>query len=245
MLLGLAYTAGRSSHIHSYFSYANLFSPSVVPVFWFTKPELGGFGFSPLQISVFLGMVGISQAIWLLLIFPPLQHRFGTGGVLRGCSIAWPVTFMIFPICNILLRQAWGVVFWSVAPVALAVGSGVSMAFSKILSARSSRFICSSCPLAAAAGAQLALNDIAPSPSTLGTLNALALTLHSALRMIAPALFSSIFATGVRTQFLNGYLVWVVLVLLSLGLAVTIRSLPEKAEGKLKSNNALDRDRQR
>jgi len=84
------------------------------------------------------------------------------------------------------------------------------------------------------AAVQLALNDIAPSPQTLGTLNALALTLVSGLRAVAPALFASIFATGARTQILDGYLVWYVLVLLALALTVTVRWLPEKAEGKLK-----------
>jgi hypothetical protein len=83
-------------------------------------------------------------------------------------------------------------------------------------------------------GAQLALNDIAPSSATLGTLNALALTLASAIRMVAPALFSSIFAWGVRNQILMGYLIWVVLVAVAVALAVTVHWLPEKAEGRLK-----------
>lgn len=84
------------------------------------------------------------------------------------------------------------------------------------------------------AAIQLALNDIAPTHATLGTLNAIALTLVSAIRAFAPALFSSIFATGVRLDFLDGYLVWLILVTLALGYTVAIRWLPEKAEGKLK-----------
>jgi hypothetical protein len=84
------------------------------------------------------------------------------------------------------------------------------------------------------AGVQLALNDIAPTYASLGTLNAIALTVVSALRAFAPALFSSIFATGARMQLLNGYLVWLVLIILALAFTVAIRWLPEKAEGKLK-----------
>jgi MFS family permease len=193
-LLGLAYTA-------------------VMPVFWFTAPVWGGFGFSPFLISVFLAIAGASQAVWLLLIFPPLQHRFGTGGVLRGCATAWPVFFIISPVCSLLRRYGYERAFWTLGPVSLAVGSGVSMGFT---------------------GAQLALNDIAPSSATLGTLNALALTLASAIRMVAPALFSSIFAWGVRNQILMGYLIWVVLVAVAVALAVTVHWLPEKAEGRLK-----------
>ena len=84
------------------------------------------------------------------------------------------------------------------------------------------------------AGVQLALNDISPSPSTLGTLNALALTLTSGIRCVGPAIFTSIFAAGARTQFMDGHLVWLVMVIIALVGSYTLRWLPEEAEGKLK-----------
>jgi hypothetical protein len=204
----------------------------VLPVLCFTPVELGGFGFSPFQISILMATGGASQAIWLLLVFPPLQHRYGTGGVLRGCAIAWPFMFAIWPICNEFLRRDWAVTFWIVGSINLVLGSGVAMAFSKMSSpnhdiGRS---------YANSAAVQLALNDIAPSPSTLGTLNALALTLVSAIRAVAPAAFSSIFATGVRNQIFDGHLVWVIMVSMALACIFVVRWLPEKAEGKLKED---------
>jgi len=87
------------------------------------------------------------------------------------------------------------------------------------------------------AGVQLALNDISPSPSTLGTLNGVALTMTAGIRTVGPALFTSLFAAGARTQFLNGYLVWVVLVTIAALGSVAVRYLPEKAEGKLKDDD--------
>jgi hypothetical protein len=87
------------------------------------------------------------------------------------------------------------------------------------------------------AGVQLALNDISPSPSTLGTLNGVALTMTAAIRTVGPAIFTSLFATGARTQFLNGYLVWVVLMGIAIAGSAAVRYLPEKAEGKLKDND--------
>lgn len=86
------------------------------------------------------------------------------------------------------------------------------------------------------AAVQLALNDISPSPSTLGTLNALALTVVSGIRAVAPAAFSSIFATGVRNQMIDGHLIWVILVSLAVAYIVAVQWLPEKAEGKLKED---------
>lgn len=84
------------------------------------------------------------------------------------------------------------------------------------------------------AAVQLALNDISPSPQTLGTLNAIALTLNSAIRMVGPATFASIFAAGARTQILDGHLVWIALMALAAVGTASIRWLPKKAEGKLK-----------
>ena len=92
-------------------------------------------------------------------------------------------------------------------------------------------------PLAAV---QLALNDISPSPSTLGTLNALALTLTSGVRAVAPAAFSSIFAIGVRHQIFDGHLVWVIMVSMAVAYVVGVRWLPEKAEGRLKEGESSE-----
>ncbi|MCJ1382069.1 hypothetical protein MMC17_005181 [Xylographa soralifera] len=200
MLLAFAYTA-------------------VCPVFYFTAVSLGGYGFSPLQISLFMALTGFSQAVWILIAFPPLQHRFGTGGVLRGCAVAWPILFFIAALGNFFLRQDWKLVFWIVGPISLAMGSGVSMAFTAI---------------------QLALNDVSPSPTTLGTLNALALTLISGIRAVAPAAFASLFAFGARTQILDGYLVWLVQIILALALLPLLRWLPAKAEGKLKPQRSSE-----
>ena len=102
----------------------------MAPVFWFTEPALGGFGFKPIQISLFLGGIGISQALWLLIAFPILQHRYGTGGVLRGCLYAWPIFFASSPICNMFLRKGWTTAFWVTAPTLQFAGTGVAMAFS-------------------------------------------------------------------------------------------------------------------
>ena len=90
------------------------------------------------------------------------------------------------------------------------------------------------------AAIQLALNDITPSPSTLGRLNAVALTLTSGIRAVTPAAFASIFATGARMQILDGYLVWLVLIILALALIPPLRWLPEKAEGRLKHDASAD-----
>ncbi|KAK5077067.1 hypothetical protein LTR64_005453 [Lithohypha guttulata] len=196
MLLAFAYTA-------------------IIPVFYYEPISLGGFGFSSRLISLFMALTGAAQATWLLLVFPPLQHRIGTGGVLRLCAYVYPLFFIVSPALNALLRQGsheGKIIFWVIAPILLCLGVGVSMSFTAI---------------------QLALNDVSPGPKTLGTLNALALTLVSGLRAFSPAAFTSLYAVGVSKQILKGYLAWVVMVVLAAGFSVAVRWLPEKAEGKI------------
>ncbi|KAK4105925.1 MFS general substrate transporter [Parathielavia hyrcaniae] len=193
MLLAYAYTA-------------------IVPVFWFTKVRLGGFEFTSLQMAVMMGLNGASQAVWVLLVLPPLQRRVGTNGVLRACALAYPFFFALSPLLALLLRagtEASIAAFWVAAPLALCLGCGISMSFTAI---------------------QLALNDVSPSPATLGMLNALALSIVSGVRAFSPALFAGLFAVGARTQWLWGYAIWVLLVVLALGFTVVSRYMPDYDE---------------
>jgi hypothetical protein len=108
--------------------------------------------------------------------------------------------------------------FWILLPIALAIGCGVSMSFTAI---------------------QLVLNDVAPSPKVLGTLNALALTGVSTLRAFCPALFTTLFALGARTQLAGGYAIWVLMLVIASGLSVTAKYLPgPEAAGKRRSSQA-------
>jgi MFS family permease len=186
---------------------------AIVPVWWFTPVDMGGYGFRPVQMSFLLGLNGLAQAVWLLLVFPPLQRRIGTNGVMRACSVAYPIFFALCPLGNVLLRLGLDQVFWAIVPATLAVGCGVSMSFTAI---------------------QLAVNDVAPAPAVLGTLNALALAGVSGMRAFSPALFSSLYAFGARTQWLWGNAIWVLLVVMALWFTVITGWLPDYEELKRK-----------
>jgi hypothetical protein len=103
---------------------------AVNPVFLYTPIELGGTGFSPELIAAAIGLAGLSQAMWLLFAFPPLHRRIRTGGVLSLCAALWPFFFMIYPICNVLLRYKIKIPFWILGVSGTVLGSFVSMAFS-------------------------------------------------------------------------------------------------------------------
>ncbi|KAF1812117.1 MFS general substrate transporter [Eremomyces bilateralis CBS 781.70] len=196
--------------VYSLVSLCALAYTAICPVFWFTPPHLGGFGFRPVQISMLLAVSGVSQALWILIVFPPLNRRLGTIGVLKLASSWAPFLYLGFPGASVLRRMGYETAFWIVVFIVMIIGSGFSMTFT---------------------GVQLALNSISPSTRSLGTLNALALMIVAGIRAVAPAAFSSIFALGVRRQILWGYFAWAFLFVMVIGLRVLVEYMPPKANG--------------
>ncbi|EJD35021.1 putative tetracycline-efflux transporter, partial [Auricularia subglabra TFB-10046 SS5] len=188
----------------------SFFTGSLFPVVYFTPVDLGGFGLSPPQISFFVTLIGLSQAAWVLFAFPTLQRRFGTANLLRGCAIVWPLAYACMPALNAILRAGHERAFWIFAPIASSLGASVSMSYAAV---------------------QLALNDISPSPSALGSLNGIAQSLTSGERAFAPAFITAVYAYGVTRQIMSGYFGWVVLVVLSCGFGATLVWLPAEREG--------------
>lgn len=193
---------------------------AILPVFYFTPVSLGGYGFSPVLISLFMAIGGLSQSLWLLVVFPWLQLRIGTAGVMKACATAYPFFFACLPLSNIFLRLGWTTLFWSLAPVFLFLGSGVSMSFTAI---------------------QLVVNDVSPSYAVLGTLNAVTLTQVSGLRAFSPALFSSLFAMSIKSGIFYGHLIWVLMVVIAFGFTIVSHWTPEvNKQGRATESNEED-----
>jgi hypothetical protein len=66
----------------------------------------------------------------------------------------------------------------------------------------------------------------------LGTVNAVALTVSSAVRAVAPAAATSLYAWGLKIQWADGHLAWFVLIALSLLLNYPVYYIPEAAQGR-------------
>lgn len=219
MAQALAYTAGKSQLCIRSGFYWRLTFYSVNPVFCYTPVELGGFGFNPQYISIFIMLAGASQALWMLVAFPPLQRRTSTGAVLRGCAYLWPFMMAFSPLLNELLRANAMTAFWIFALSSCFLGAAVAMAFACV---------------------QLCLNDVAPNPRSLATLNAIALTVNSGLRAVIPVAFTSLYATGVKWGWAHGHLAWFFLIGSAVTLVVGVRYLPKQAEGRLPQKKTGD-----
>ncbi|CAG9986678.1 unnamed protein product [Clonostachys byssicola] len=182
---------------------------STLSVALFTPVDLGGIGYTTPQISIYMGAQAASQALWLVIAFPRLQRRMGTRGVLRVCSLGLPLFFSSFILMNVLLRAggaACTVCFWALTLLSTLVGPAVFMSF---------------------AGMQLLVNNATPDPSLLGRVMVIALMLSAGIRVGAPSIATVVYAVGVRGQILGGYLGWVVSIVLSIGLFVNMKWVPD------------------
>ena len=104
---------------------------AINPVFWFTSPGLGGYGLSPAQMSVFLAVGGLSQALWTLFVFPPWQRKVGTGGILHVLYILYPIGLVAIILPSVLLRTGHETAFYVVAYIFNIGFSSIAMTFSK------------------------------------------------------------------------------------------------------------------
>lgn len=195
--------------VHTHFMLIAFAVTAIMPVFLFTPIPIGGVGFAPSQISIYMAIQGASQAIWLILAFPILQRRYGNKNILKLCSVAYQFFFVGIVLLSMFLRigtESARAGAWTVGILVVLLGPGVSMGFTS---------------------AQLAINNASPSPHILATLNGLSMTCTSIARSFVPAVATVIFAVGARTQTLWGYLAWVILIPLALALRFCVHYIPE------------------
>lgn len=182
--------------------------PALLPLVLHVSVPHGGLGFSQFEITLYTASQGASQAFWLLVVFPPLQRRVTTKGVLRICAAFYPFFFPGYMLMNAMLRfhtPFTMAIFWVIAPITALIAPGIAMAFT---------------------GVQLSLNDASPSPFVLGSLNALTLTIVSGLRAVGPGLATVIYSYGARNDILWGQFGWVVMMPLAVTFPLVVAMLP-------------------
>lgn len=81
---------------------------------------------------------------------------------------------------------------------------------------------------------------MSPTPSSLGTINGLALSISSGVRAFTPAVALSIFAFGVGHQILYGQLIWFVLTAVVMVFGTSLLWFPEKAFGRPRASQATN-----
>lgn len=90
--------------------------PAVASVFMFTRVSLGGLGLTDNQRALAFVIVGLSQSLYLLLLFPFLHARYGAVRIMRVCAVFYPFWLALCPLGNELLRRGYTVAFMAIIP---------------------------------------------------------------------------------------------------------------------------------
>ncbi|GAA5829858.1 hypothetical protein JCM11251_007909 [Rhodosporidiobolus azoricus] len=177
-------------------------------LFCYSPLSIGGLGFPPSSIGTALSLSGLLAVSFQLVLFPPLQKRAGTVPLYRLLMSLWPVVFALFPVMGWAARERGERAVWVVLSLFLGLKSIANMSYATNM---------------------LTLTDAAPSKRLLGSVNGVAQMCSSLMRSIGPAASSALFAWSVsHPQVLNGQLVFLVMVVVAVGGAVSTLWLENK-----------------
>ncbi|KAJ6618366.1 major facilitator superfamily domain-containing protein [Mycena sp. CBHHK59/15] len=155
------------------------------------------------EIGYALAMSGAILAIFQLFLMPTLLRNFNAAKMYNFCMRCWPVTFVLTPFLNFIVRNGYDEDSGLVDPTTNALlWIGVAVVL-----------MCSRIAALAYATNMILIRNHAPSPSSLGATNGLVQVAMCVSRCFSPAFVSTTFALSVGNNFLGGYPIWVVVML--------------------------------
>ncbi|KIJ19135.1 hypothetical protein PAXINDRAFT_70406 [Paxillus involutus ATCC 200175] len=180
------------------------------PLFYSTPIEFGGLGFTPMTIGLWMSAFGVANCLIQVFCFVPLVNRLGTKTVLRVGHACFIPIFGLFPIVS-WVAKLWGIswVVWALLACQLILTVVMDMAFVCVL---------------------MYITAAAPNQRSLGALNGLAQTTASIVRTIGPASATSLFAYSIQHDFMGGYGVYFVVILLVIATSPLCARLPDNME---------------
>ncbi|KAI1809516.1 major facilitator superfamily domain-containing protein [Poronia punctata] len=160
----------------------------------------GGLGLPPSTIGLCLSFFGVGGILLQLFIYPRLQRRIGTRGVLRIALSMFPVTYLVAPYLSLL------------------AGDGESVSVSVWVWVLLGVVVCAQIMARTMAipSTVILLTEAAPSKKVLGTVHGAGNMLSSLARAVGPAVGGYVFAVGVEKGVV-GLVWWVYLVGVALG----------------------------
>ncbi|KAJ6608660.1 major facilitator superfamily domain-containing protein [Mycena sp. CBHHK59/15] len=182
---------------HGLLSFCDMSYSALVPLVYATPISLGGLGLRPYDIGLIMGLCGISNAFVQIFLGGKIIRRFGPRRIFIAAFSALMLAFSAFPLLSFFAKRAGRID----AAVLVVLASQLSCTFVLYL---------------AFASTMMFIMDAAPSKASVGSVNGLAQMVGTTLRSIAPSFSSSLFSLSVQHRIAGGYMVYIVLALMSL-----------------------------
>ncbi|KAG8902164.1 hypothetical protein FRB99_004801 [Tulasnella sp. 403] len=178
-------------------------------VLWlYTPVSKGGVGFTVSQMGVILSAVGVLATFVNLVVFPPLQRRYGTVPLYKIAMALQVFIVLLFPIVTRI--AVWEAshkdAFSHIGIPRLATKLGIAV----IVLSRCFAGIVFACNM-------ILVSSSAPSRTSLGAVNGVAQMVASSMRALGPSLATAFFAVSndERYHLLGGQFVWAYMLILS------------------------------
>ncbi|KAF8069881.1 major facilitator superfamily domain-containing protein [Lyophyllum atratum] len=199
---------------HTFFSFLDQVQQVLLPLMLSTSIPLGGLGFEPFTIGMVMGTWGILNAIFQVIAFARVVKWLGPRGAYIICFACFVSTFSGYPLMSFLAKRAGHADrnVWFVLIVQLSLHCFAYMSYG----------CC-----------QLFVMDAAPGSASLGAVNGLAQMLSAVVRTLAPTLASSLFSISLQKQLVGGYMVYLVILAITLIGVATSFLLPLRLKGQL------------
>ncbi|KAF9219620.1 MFS general substrate transporter [Gyrodon lividus] len=177
------------------------------PLFYSTPIVFGGLGFTPMTIGLWMAGFGIFNGLIQAFYFAPLVDRIGPKKLFRLGHTCFIPIFGLFPIISWVAKR-WGIIWlvWALLTCQLALTIVMDMSFSCIL---------------------MYITASAPNRRSLGALNGLSQTTASVVRAFGPASATSLFAYSIQHDFMAGYGVYIVLIVIAIATLPLSAKLPD------------------
>jgi MFS family permease len=205
---------------------------ALLPLFFSTPTYLGGLGFTPSSIGLWLAMFGITNGLFQAFFFARIIGRVGPKRLFCFSTLCFAPIMAGFPIMSwlihtreavdyaitfTLLVQLFLIILWD-----LTYGAYYHSNLPVIISD----------PLLITGCIFLFITASAPSKNVLGAINGLGQTTVSISRAFGPALATSFFAFSKERNLLNGNAVFVILIILDGVLRWLGSQLPDELQDR-------------
>ena len=176
------------------FQLSNISFNSLYPIFSSAPPPTGR-DMPPGQIGLLLSFAGFATILFQVTVFQPLKSKMGNLGAYRGALFGLALSMMFMPwVSHTDDTPPFGLgddsTWWLYGEVAFVL------------------VIKNICAVGGLSSVMLLINNSAPSPETLGTLNGIAQTLSAAGRSIGPFMSGALFSLSINIPGKGELLAW-------------------------------------
>ncbi|KAJ7486429.1 major facilitator superfamily domain-containing protein [Mycena galericulata] len=191
---------------------------SLLPLVYATPIGMGGLGLKPYDIGLLMGICGISNAV--------VQTFFG-GRIIR-----------YFGPRRIFIMSFWVLILMLAAyPLLSFLAARAGRIDGAVIAVLAAQLSCTVALYPAFATTMIFIMDAAPNKASVGSVSGLSQMVGTTLRSIAPSFASSLFSLSVKNNLAGGYLVYIILIGLTLGAVRCSLLLPRQLRSEAKNHS--------